>query len=223
MSVQMDALMRDYDLHAKQLEAAGFTREHVQNIGDEALLMFWDMYIIFQEVKKIPDGGTYLEIGSHLGGSLRCAWEAAGDRIDYIAIEPHVYALRYGLEFRKKFHKNTSHIPKERFTHFEEYSESVAKEIADNSVDVLLVDGNHDYGPVKRDLLLYWPKIKPGGVLLAHDFNYSPDHQGVVRAVIEVFVFQEILRPYRSNLAMVRKEAGSEGLYVVGETYGIAP
>lgn len=214
----MEKMMREFEVHGDMFAAAGMTREHVQRIGEEALLTVWDMLVIFRHVRRIPDGGTYLEIGSHLGGSLRCAWEAAGDRIKYRSIDPFVYGLNYGIEWEPKFRKNTAHIPTD---HIQEYSHLVADRIPDGSVDVLLVDGDHTYSPAKKDFLLYWRKLKAGGVLLAHDFNYSPDHEGVVRAVLEVFTLQRIVRPFRSSMAVIVKEPGNEGLWVYGDRYGV--
>jgi len=51
-------------------------------------------------------------------------------------------------------------------------------------LDFAYIDGNHSYGCVKDDLLNFWEKIKPNGVLGGHDFEprYWND---VVKAVLE--------------------------------------
>jgi len=52
-----------------------------------------------------------------------------------------------------------------------------------NNLDFVYVDGNHSYPYVKRDLEIYYPKIREGGLLGGHDFGArSP---GVPRAVLE--------------------------------------
>jgi len=51
-------------------------------------------------------------------------------------------------------------------------SEHAAAKIQDESQDFVYVDGNHSYEFVKKDLELYWPKIKSGGLLAGHDYNY---------------------------------------------------
>lgn len=61
-------------------------------------------------------------------------------------------------------------------------SERVAKDIP-NGLDFVYIDGNHDYGYVKKDIELYWPKVRVGGILGGHDFR--PDERGVVKAVLE--------------------------------------
>lgn len=34
------------------------------------------------------------------------------------------------------------------------------------SLDFVYVDARHDYCAVKEDILLYWPKVRPGGILV---------------------------------------------------------
>ncbi len=50
-------------------------------------------------------------------------------------------------------------------------------------VDMLFVDGAHDYMNVRLDLEAFAPLVRKGGIISGHD--YSPDFPGVVRAVDE--------------------------------------
>lgn len=52
-----------------------------------------------------------------------------------------------------------------------------------NNLDFVYIDGNHSYTYVKRDIELYYSKVKKGGVLGGHDF--SPVFLGVIKAVLE--------------------------------------
>jgi hypothetical protein len=48
------------------------------------------------------------------------------------------------------------------------------------------IDGNHDYLFVKKDIELYYPLVKVGGVMGGHDYSpLSISHLGVIRAVSE--------------------------------------
>ena len=40
-----------------------------------------------------------------------------------------------------------------------------------NDLDFVYIDGNHDYDYVKKDLELYYPKLKGGGVLGGDNFE----------------------------------------------------
>ena len=59
-------------------------------------------------------------------------------------------------------------------------SEDASRHIP-KGLDFVYIDGNHDYQFVKKDLFLYWRKVRKGGVMGGHDIN----HPGVFRAVAE--------------------------------------
>eukprot|EP00929_Paragymnodinium_shiwhaense_P065561 TRINITY_DN32850_c0_g2_i1.p1 TRINITY_DN32850_c0_g2~~TRINITY_DN32850_c0_g2_i1.p1 ORF type:complete len:421 (+),score=70.62 TRINITY_DN32850_c0_g2_i1:86-1348(+) len=55
--------------------------------------------------------------------------------------------------------------------------------IAEGSLDLVFIDGDHAYDAVSRDLLEWLPKVRPGGILAGHDYSLGfPD---VVRAAHE--------------------------------------
>ena len=54
---------------------------------------------------------------------------------------------------------------------------------SDKSIDFAFIDADHDYENVKADLIAWWPKIKPGGILAGHD--YCSGWAGVSQAVDE--------------------------------------
>lgn len=62
-----------------------------------------------------------------------------------------------------------------------------------NDLDFVYIDGNHDYDYVKKDLELYYPKLKGGGVLGGD--NFEVEFHGVPRAVLE-FVDAKNLKLY---------------------------
>ncbi len=62
-------------------------------------------------------------------------------------------------------------------------SEHAAPLFPDNYFDYVYVDGNHKYESVKKDLELWFSKVKKGGTFAGHDFNKP--HLGVAKAVIE--------------------------------------
>lgn len=51
----------------------------------------------------------------------------------------------------------------------------------DEAYDVVFIDGNHQYDPVKTDINLFWPKVRKGGMMVGDDYEW-PD---VKRAVQE--------------------------------------
>ena len=64
-------------------------------------------------------------------------------------------------------------------------SEEAALLEQDESLDLVFIDADHTYEGCKKDIDLWWPKLKKGGVMLGHD--YGPHFEGVVKAVNERF------------------------------------
>ena len=85
---------------------------------------------------------------------------------------------------------------KEQTKFVKKFSNSAVKEI-EASIDFVYIDGNHDYDYVRKDLELYYPIVKSGGVIGGHDFynGFSRSHNGVITAVIE-FVHSKGLQLY---------------------------
>jgi hypothetical protein len=60
-----------------------------------------------------------------------------------------------------------------------------ASELFDSgSLDFVYIDGQHTYKAAKEDILAWMPKLKKGGVLAGHDYEFYP---GVKQAVDEIF------------------------------------
>jgi hypothetical protein len=54
-------------------------------------------------------------------------------------------------------------------------SQAASCEFNDETLDFVYLDGNHDRKHVTQDILLWWPKIHPGGVLGGHDYYNRVD------------------------------------------------
>jgi hypothetical protein len=63
------------------------------------------------------------------------------------------------------------------------FSEAAAPLFSDGYFDLVYVDANHSYESCLADLRLWYPKVKPGGVLAGHDFTGT--WTGVEKAVLE--------------------------------------
>lgn len=49
-------------------------------------------------------------------------------------------------------------------------SSDMVNRFENRSLDMVYIDGNHAYDWVKEDIELWWPKVKPGGILAGHDY-----------------------------------------------------
>eukprot|EP00747_Dinoflagellata_sp_TGD_P091697 gnl/TRDRNA2_/TRDRNA2_165153_c0_seq1.p1 gnl/TRDRNA2_/TRDRNA2_165153_c0~~gnl/TRDRNA2_/TRDRNA2_165153_c0_seq1.p1 ORF type:complete len:190 (-),score=44.02 gnl/TRDRNA2_/TRDRNA2_165153_c0_seq1:22-591(-) len=52
-------------------------------------------------------------------------------------------------------------------------SVGAAKVFADGSVDVVYIDADHKWWSVLQDIVAWWPKLRPGGALIGHDFHFN--------------------------------------------------
>lgn len=83
-------------------------------------------------------------------------------------------------EFKENVGEWGDHVRMLRMT-----SALAAEEVKGAVTDVVFIDAAHDYENVKIDIRLWWPKIRPGGMLVGHDFNHK--WPGVERAVADSF------------------------------------
>lgn len=127
--------------------------------GRNALIMFEELDIKHLYLIDIFD--TYLGMD---GSGVLCSSE-----VGQACYKGTVYNLRDYID---------------RITLIVDFSEFAVDKIKEE-LDFVYIDGNHRYEYVKKDIELYYPKIKIGGVIGGHDFKYT--ERGVVRAVAEFF------------------------------------
>jgi predicted O-methyltransferase YrrM len=58
------------------------------------------------------------------------------------------------------------------------------------TVDLVFIDALHDYENVMKDISLWWPRVRSGGILAGHDFNHK--WPGVERAVADHFSLVDV-------------------------------
>jgi hypothetical protein len=107
------------------------------------------------------------------------------------------YKIYDGIDGTQKFiMKDTERIAnhklrryRNRITFVKELSEDATEHVP-NELDFVYIDGNHHYEYIKKDIELYYPKIKKNGVIGGHDF----DQPEVARAVTE-FAYKRNITP----------------------------
>src|SRR5260370_20522340 len=80
----------------------------------------------------------------------------------------------------------------------------------DNSIDLLHIDGLHTYAAVENDVRLWFPKLRPGGVLLLHDVEVRNDGFEVWRLWEELqTAFPTFTFRHHSGLGVLQKPGPS--------------
>jgi hypothetical protein len=70
---------------------------------------------------------------------------------------------------------------KDKVKFYQTTSEEASKMFDNEYFDYVYIDGDHSYEAVKKDLELWYPRVKKGGILAGHDFNKP--HYGVFKAI----------------------------------------
>lgn len=70
------------------------------------------------------------------------------------------------------------------------FKELVLRNDVDQWIDVLYIDGAHDSASVARDVALYCPMVKPGGLVIFDDYAH-PDVQRAVDMTLNAFATAE--------------------------------
>lgn len=139
--------------------------------------------------ENLLNGSNMIEIGSYMGESTKLFGCTKLFNKIY-SIDPHTGQEKFNEianitwgEVIKEYQLNTKLF--NNIEHIKDFSYNVVDKFEDNSIDFIYVDGAHDYESVKRDLKLYLPKLKNGGIIGGHDYN--PKHwPDVCKAVTEV-------------------------------------
>lgn len=62
-------------------------------------------------------------------------------------------------------------------------SVNAARYFVNSSVDIVYIDGLHHYQGVWDDILAWWPKLRPGGIMAGHDYMHEVDGGGTIFTV----------------------------------------
>ena len=51
--------------------------------------------------------------------------------------------------------------------------------LEDDSIDFVFIDGDHSFNATLKDIQIYWPKVKKGGIFAGHDINLQTVYDAV--------------------------------------------
>jgi predicted O-methyltransferase YrrM len=144
--------------------------------------------LLFNLAKNCTGRGVIVEIGSWKGKST--IWLAkgslAGKHAKVYAIDPHsgtAEHLRQGKPSTfEEFERNISRAGVAGLVSPIVATSEAAASSFDEPIEMIFIDGDHDYQAVKRDFDLWYPKVVDGGVMAFHDTTVW---QGPKRLVAE--------------------------------------
>jgi predicted O-methyltransferase YrrM len=158
----------------------------------------WFDYSEFYDemAEKIPENGIAIEVGVFMGASIihltkklnlrnKEAIVVAVDTFQGSPNEPNQQNIinEHGGNLYNTFLHNIEKagvrdniliVPKE--------STEAAQHFYDGIADFIFIDASHDYESVKNDITAWLPKLRRGGIISGHDYDF-PDVQ---KAVLEL-------------------------------------
>lgn len=104
--------------------------------------------------------------------------------IHLICVDPY---MKYHWKHSEDEHERCYQLAQERLKPFNtaiirDTSINAVQKFEDNHFDLVYIDGNHEFNYVMEDLIAWWRKLKPGGIMALHDY-YEFRGAGVVLAV----------------------------------------
>jgi glycosyltransferase involved in cell wall biosynthesis/predicted O-methyltransferase YrrM len=167
---------------------------------------------LFSSAERTPGNGEIVEIGSCFGRSTIYLAEGArhADRGSVWAVDPHTGDIAWDLgrvSTYEVFLRNLRKFGVEsRVKPLKMTSKEAAQAWNGNPIRILFIDGWHSYEAVTEDILLWFPHVLPGGLIIFDDYS-NPEFPGVRQAVDEQMRKLPVERPLRvaTTLAWTRK------------------
>ena len=149
--------------------------------------------LLYRLAKKCTGRGVIVEIGSWKGKST--IWLAkgsqSGKQVPVYAIDPHTGSKEHQRRGSKvwtfdEFRHNIESAQVKQFVKPLVMESVKAAKLVKEPVELVFIDGAHDYASVKADFKAWYPKLVSGGIIAFHD---SITWKGV-RQLMEESVFE---------------------------------
>lgn len=157
--------------------------------------------LLFRLAKACTRRGVIVEIGSFKGRStvLLGLGSKSGHKAKVYAIDPHTFDMDIDTLIIPKDNRGTLHdfLRNIKEASVEDIVVPVNKLSKDalnmvkGPLELLFIDGDHEYEAVKLDFLLWSPRLSPGGIVAFHD-NKCPGPKRVIEEYLKKGNFIEM-------------------------------
>ncbi len=178
----------------------------------DGLITDWDALALYHSAKKLSPDAVVVEIGSFKGKSTVCLAlglkDAGNQTARLYAIDPFEGKYREDVAPTPSFEDFKENVAAAGLNEFvvplRMTSEEAARKWGGDAIDLLFVDGAHDYAHAKQDLLLWTPFLSEGGLLLVDDYGIRGVASAFHEAVVDSPAFSQVSVSHW--LARARKE-----------------
>lgn len=144
----------------------------------DAVQRTWELQSLIALVRRMKPT-TIVEIGTYKGGTLACWAAVAPPPAHIVSIDlPPPWENREAIA-ASVARAHTMLRPSQRLTtisadsHDSDTLARLKEALAGAPLDVLWIDGDHTYEGVSRDVQMYGPLVRPGGIIALHDIHRS--------------------------------------------------
>lgn len=169
------------------MEATLESLELVREISKSVKTFHHHYHILYDLGREFTGRITYLEIGTYYGASACLMLQRPETNIITIDVggAPEENILNNLKKFNK-YENNTFHFIRGN-SHDQHTVNRIAKKVKDTGVNILFIDGNHQYLDVIDDFVKYEPFVNKGGFVVFDDYNDEGDPE-VAWAVDKILI-----------------------------------
>lgn len=161
-------------------------------------------------VNKFPSGSRFVELGCWKGMSaafmgveiINSGKDIKLDCIDIWSDQAYIdqsEQKEFGDELMNIFLNNIKPVSSVINVKRKD-SSSAAADYDDKSLDFVFIDADHSYEGVKKDIIAWLPKVKPGGILAGHDYAW---HEPIRQAVRDTLGEGDFSDPWNNGCFML--------------------
>jgi predicted O-methyltransferase YrrM len=159
-----------------------------------ALLCNEDKRALCEYSALVEDGGVIVDIGTAAGGSAFIMGLSSKPNVKIYTIDPMI---------NRDFEENRLALGLGNKVEFINRTSSDAFSTWDKQIDMLFIDGVHNYQGVMNDFKTFGSKVKKGGIVVFHDVFLYDNTIGVA--------VNEIINHGWVNVLMVVKDYWNDG------------
>jgi predicted O-methyltransferase YrrM len=141
--------------------------EHIQGVFGQS-----DMAILKEHIEQLHENQVYLEIGVDEGRSTAVASHYADPDIYVVGIDINDVPPHELSDGRAQFAMKEGIIGIGKKGFFVHGDADEFSKLWLYPIDLMFIDGHHDYESVKNNTLIWEKKMAPGGTILFHDYDH---------------------------------------------------
>lgn len=161
-----------------ELNPEFFTIEQLKQVGLWESYNFLSAYGMIPYLRRMKQNITGIEIGVLKGENVytlltECTNIEKIYGVDFYEEHKDYDNVRSTQDMQKYFEISTKNLSEfgDRYELLKMKSNKASKNFEDESVDFILVDGDHTTQGIYEDIKKYYPKLKKNGYIFVHDTN----------------------------------------------------